>query len=131
MVGVIGDEGNVEEDNAGVDGEVNALPFGKRRFIGARGRGERKNEGNGSGVDNEAAAGLGGGGRGVKGGAGEERKGSGKLEGGVPRVDGGGVEEDAVWICELEARHWSSSMKLRCALTSSIFFLSYPVSRAF
>lgn len=37
---VVGDEGDVEEDDAGVDGEEDALPLGeRRRLVGTRKRG--------------------------------------------------------------------------------------------
>lgn len=77
MVQVVGDEGDVEEDDAGVDGEVDALPFRegglvgpRRRWLGTDEGSER--EGNGGGLGYELAASLGRGRGGGEGGAGEE-----------------------------------------------------------
>lgn len=66
MGGVVGDEGDVEQDDAGVDGEPDALPL--RQVLRARrgdpGQQQRRGgggDGRGGGVGNEAAAGRGGG----------------------------------------------------------------------
>lgn len=63
MGGVVGDEGDVEEDDAGVDGQEDALPLGeRRRAVRARrggpagGQDERRDGGRGGSVGNEAAA---------------------------------------------------------------------------
>jgi hypothetical protein len=70
MGGVVWDEGDVEEDDAGVDGQEDALPLGeRRRFVrasrgGPAGQDERGDGGRGGGVGDEAAAVDGGGGRG-------------------------------------------------------------------
>jgi len=66
---VVGDEGDVEEDDAGVDGQEDALPLGERRRAvrarrgGPAGQDERRDGGRGGSVGNEAAA-VDGGGRG-------------------------------------------------------------------
>jgi len=61
--GVVGDEGDVEEYDAGVDGQVHALPLGQRRRVVRPSRRssphwgqDERGDGGGGGVGNETAA---------------------------------------------------------------------------
>ena len=90
MGGVVGDEGDVEEYDAGVDGQVYALPLGQRRRVvrpsrrrSPHGGRERDERGDGGGsVGNETAA--------VDGAVGPRDKEASAAGGGEEEVQGGG-----------------------------------------
>ena len=88
MGGVVGDEGDVEEYDAGVDGQVHALPLGQRRRVVRPSRrssphwGQDERGDGGGSVGNETAA--------VDGAVGPRDKEASAAGGGEEEVQGGG-----------------------------------------